>query len=171
MVRMVLETRPDPREEGEGTSCKSTGTRGRPSQCAMIGARRRPRKASRVARSPSRSFQTRIYWRDVTQSELRQQRHAGLRDLIRPEGASRNGLGPSEEGAKNEDAQCSSLVEGPCSVDHDASDAPRTSPRLNALLERAMADHLLAKESRNDARLFEEWEIVESDVDEYVLVE
>ncbi|KAG2426054.1 hypothetical protein HXX76_013244 [Chlamydomonas incerta] len=83
MVRMVIETRPDPRLCGseDCASLPPLAARGRSGKPAQEAARRRARK-SRSTRSPAQTFASRIYWREVTNAELRQTRNAGLREAV-----------------------------------------------------------------------------------------
>ncbi|GLC35154.1 hypothetical protein PLESTB_000560300 [Pleodorina starrii] len=156
MVRMVMEVRPDPRLLDDSSSlieCKPL--RGRSGTLRSSG--RRSRKPSRAARSPSQQFVSRIYWRDVTQAELRQQqRQHQLREAVSlATGALTDGRCNAVVAQQTED------VAGTC------EEQPAPSCLLNAFVNRALECHA---QTKLDQRIASEWEVVEDADADYVLL-
>ncbi|KAG2495780.1 hypothetical protein HYH03_006025 [Edaphochlamys debaryana] len=160
---MVIEVRPKPCEELEDCS---TG-RGRAGLQAVRQARR-SRRASRATRSPSQGFASRVYWKHVTQGELRRAGKSGsaglseaialATDALSARGATAAASPPAEASAaaQAEDSSC------------DSQPAPQAAT-LNALLNTAVEAHT---RKVLDQRIQNEWEMVTElpELDEYVVL-
>ncbi|GLI70639.1 hypothetical protein VaNZ11_015571 [Volvox africanus] len=158
MVRMVMEIRPDPRlfDESSSSLLECKPMRGR-SGTLRSGRPTRSRKPSRAGRSPSQQFASRVYWREVTQAELRQQqRQHKHRDAV-------------SLGSGTVDNHQNSLSSNQLEDAAGASDKrPAPACLLNAYVNRALECHA---QTKMDQRIANEWEMVEDvDAEEYVLL-
>ncbi|GIL82624.1 hypothetical protein Vretifemale_11488, partial [Volvox reticuliferus] len=159
MVRMVMEIRPDPRffDDTSSSLLECKPMRGR-SGTLRSGRPTRSRKPSRAGRSPSQQFASRIYWREVTQAELRQQqRQQQHRDAV--------SLGSGTAMDSQQNSMASNQLENAAG----ASDERRAPAYLlNAFVNRALECHA---QTKMDQRIANEWEMVEDvDAEEYVLL-
>ncbi|GFR45363.1 hypothetical protein Agub_g6738 [Astrephomene gubernaculifera] len=163
MVRMIMEVRPDPRLFDESSLLECKPMRGRSGTVRSGRAGRS--KPSRVTRSPSQQFTSRIYWRDITRAEIRQQQGSeGLREAV----TLASTVTPINERTY---PHPSSHVETQLEEKPDAaSEVEVREPMclLNAYVNRALESHA---QNKIDQRIASEWEVVEDvDAEEYVVL-